>query len=136
MPELERVMQAYYAYIHNILSSEEIDFIAKKVQEHGGLLSYKTSSDGTEIPYELNITWFSALNNTQNEEDLAFQLKRFVASRSIALVLQGVPGIYFHSLIGTPNVIAAVLSNHSNRGINRTVLDADAIANELDDPFL
>jgi sucrose phosphorylase len=122
--------------INNILTHEEINFIVKKVQAHGGLISYKTASDGNEIPYELNITWFSALNYTDNdEEDLAFQVKRFVASRSIALVLQGVPGIYFHSLIGTPNDIAAVLSNHSNRDINRTVLDAEAIVKELEDPL-
>ena len=84
----------------------------------------------------MNITWFSALNYTENdEEDLAFQVKRFVASRSVPLVLQGVPGIYLHSLIGTPNDIAAVLSNHSNRDINRTVLDAEAITKELEDPL-
>jgi glucosylglycerate phosphorylase len=76
------------------------------------------------------------LNYTENDdEDLAFQLKRFVASRSIALVLQGVPGIYFHSLIGTPNDIASVLANHSNRDINRTVLDAEAVTKELEDPL-
>lgn len=122
--------------VNNILSPDEIDFTVKKVQEHGGLISYKTASDGTEIPYELNITWFSALNHTENdEEDLAFQVKRFVASRSIALALQGVPGIYFHSLIGTPNDIAAVLLNHSNRDINRTVLDAEAMIKELEDPL-
>ena len=121
--------------VNNILSPGDIDFIVKKVQEHGGLISYKTASDGAEMPYELNITWFSALNYTENdEEDLAFQIKRFVASRSIALVLQGVPGIYFHSLIGSPNDIAAVLSNHSNRDINRTVLDAEAMIKELEDP--
>ena len=122
--------------VNNILSPEEIDIIVDRVREHGGLISYKTAADGNAIPYELNITWFSALNRTDSDdEDLAFQVKRFVASRSIALVLQGVPGIYFHSLIGTPNDIAAVLSNHSNRDINRTVLDAEAVIRELDDPF-
>lgn len=122
--------------VNSILSPEEIGLIVKKVQDHGGLISYKTDADGIEVPYELNITWFSALNYTENdEEDLAFQIKRFVASRSIALVMQGVPGIYLHSLIGTPNDIAAVLSNQSNRDINRTVLDAEAIKKELEDPL-
>ena len=122
--------------VNNILTSEEIKFIVDKVRRHGGLISYKTASDGSEMPYELNITWFSALNYTENDdEDLAFQVKRFVASRSIALALQGVPGIYLHSLIGTPNDIAAVLSNHSNRDINRTVIDEEAIRKELEDPL-
>jgi len=122
--------------VNNILTTDEIEFIVEKVQEHGGLISYKTAKDGSEIPYELNITWFSALNQTDNdEEDLAFQIKRFVASRSIALVLQGVPGIYLHSLIGTPNDIAAVLENHSKRDINRAVLDAEAVTREMEDPL-
>lgn len=122
--------------VNDILTRNEIEFIVNRVKAHGGLISYKTASDGSEVPYELNITWFSALNRTDSdEEDIAFHVKRFVASRSIALVLQGVPGIYFHSLIGTPNDIAAVLSNHSNRDINRTVLDANAVIKELEDPF-
>lgn len=122
--------------VNNILSPDEIDFIVNKVQKHGGLISYKTAGDGSEIPYELNVTWFSALNDEGNDdEDLSFRVKRFVASRSIALALQGVPGIYFHSLIGTPNDIVSVLSNHSKRDINRTVLDADAISSELEDPL-
>ncbi|MFC1494737.1 sugar phosphorylase [Thermodesulfobacteriota bacterium] len=121
--------------VNNILNQDEIEFIVRKVQKHGGFISYKTAKDGTEIPYELNITWFSALNLVNKyEEDVAFQVKRFVASRSIALVIQGVPGIYFHSLMGSQNDIAAVISNNSKRDINRTVLDAEAIFKELENP--
>lgn len=119
--------------VNNILTPGEIEFIVRKVQKHGGFISYKTAKDGNEIPYELNITWFSALNlENKYEEDITFQVKRFVASRSIALVLQGVPGIYFHGLIGSQNDVAAVISNHSKRDINRTVLDAEAIIKELE----
>lgn len=121
--------------VNNILSPDEIGFIVRKVQKHGGFISYKTAKDGNEIPYELNITWFSALNLVNKyEEDIDFQVKRFVASRSIALVMQGVPGIYFHSLMGTQNDIESVISNNLKRDINRTVLDAEAIIKELEDP--
>ncbi len=122
--------------VNNILSPDDLEFIINRVRAHGGLVTCKTGPDGTDIPYELNITWFSALNRSGNdEEDLAFHVKRFVASRSIALVMQGVPGIYLHSLIGTRNDIAAVLSHHSKRDINRTVLDAEAIIKELGNPL-
>ena len=122
--------------VGNILQKEEIDFVIKRAQEHGGYISCRTGEDGTEIPYEINITWFSALNREDSDNgDIAFQVKRFVASRIIALVLQGVPGIYLHSLIGTKNDIEAVLRTHSKRDINRTVISYSAITKALKDPL-
>ncbi len=121
--------------IKNILPREEIDFIIDKAKEHGGLISYKASEDGGQEPYEINITWFSALNGDRSDEDIAFQVHRFVASRVIGLVLKGVPGIYLHSLIGTQNDIDSVLATHSNREINRTIIDDNLISEALRDPF-
>ncbi len=122
--------------VKGILNKEEIDFVVEKAKEHGGFISYKTGENGTEEPYEINITWFSALNGEDGEEDdIAFQVKRFVASRIIGLVLQGVPGIYLHSLIGSSNDIKAVLATKSKRAINRTVIDGKAINKALKDPF-
>lgn len=120
--------------IQGILSDEEIGAIISRARQHGGYISYKTDQDGNETPYEINITWFSALNHDHNE-DLAFQVKRFVASRIILLVLKGVPGIYLHSLIGTRNDINAVLATNSKRDINRAVIDDEAITKALEDPF-
>ena len=121
--------------VKDILSPEDIDSILDNVRQHGGYISYKTGDDGEEIPYEMNITWFSAINNTNNPDnnDIAYQVKKFVASRSIALVLQGVPGIYLHSLIGTVNDIDAVVSSRANRDINRTIIDEQEISYALGD---
>ena len=121
--------------VNDLLSKEEIDLIIKRAEKHGSLVSYRNSENGEKEPYELNITWYSALNREDDEEDIAFQVKRFVASRVIALVLQGVPGIYLHSMIGTQNDINAVLSTHSNREINRAVIDEAAIYEALKDPL-
>jgi glycosidase len=121
--------------VKDILTPEQIDFIIDNATQHGGYISYKTGDDGKDIPYEINITWFSAINNTTNENnsDIAYQVKKFVASRSIALVLQGVPGIYLHSLIGTENDNEAVLVTKSKRDINRTVIDEQEISFALGD---
>ena len=121
--------------VQEILTPEEIDFIVAKATEHGGLISYKSGPDGREVPYEVNITWYSALNKEDSGDDEAFKVKRFVASRVISLVLQGVPGIYLHSLIGSQNDIEAVLKTESKRAINRTVLDFEAIQTALKDPL-
>ena len=121
--------------VKNILPKEDVDFIIAKAEEHGGYISYKTGPDGTEVPYEINITWFSALNREDSDVDVAFQVRRFVASRVIGLVLQGVPGIYLHSLIGTRNDIEAVMMTQSKRDINRTFIDAHAITKALKNPL-
>ena len=111
--------------VKNILPKEEINFIINKARQHGAFVSYKTGADGAEEPYEINSTWFSALNQENSQEDLALQAKRYVATRSIALVLRGVPGIYFHGLIGTPNNIGDVLKTKTKRDINRQVLNVE-----------
>jgi len=119
-----------------ILEREEIEALVAKAGEHGARISCRTGRDGKDEPYEINATWFSALNREHDrEEDMAFQVKRFVASRVIALVLRGVPGIYLHSLIGTLNDIEAVRATNSNREINRDVIYAPAIEEALEDPL-
>ena len=62
-------------------------------------------------------------------------MRRFVASRIVALIIQGVPGVYLHSLIGTRNDIEAVMSSHASRDINRRVIDEKLINQALKDPL-
>ncbi|WP_022664295.1 alpha-amylase family glycosyl hydrolase [Desulfospira joergensenii] len=119
-----------------ILTDKQIRSLADRALEHGGLISFKTGENGTEEPYEINITWYSALNREDDKnEDTAFQVKRFVASRVIPLLLRGVPAIYLHSLIGTQNDIEAVLRTKSNRDINRRDISRSAITAALADPL-
>ena len=120
--------------VKDILQKDDIDFIIEKAREHGAFISYKTGADSSKEPYEINTTWFSALNHDNSSEDIAFQVKRFVASRSIALVLRGVPGIYFHGLIGTCNDTETVLETKSKRDINRRVIDLKTLNEAQKDP--
>ncbi len=120
--------------VKNILGKEDIDYMIERAKVHGGYISYKTAEDGTEVPYEINITWYSALNLKGSDEDISFQVKRFIASRSTALVIQGVPGIYLHSLFGTHNDHEAVEDTHRKRAVNRTAVDADSIMESMNYP--
>ena len=119
--------------VRNILKKEEINNIIYRAKEHGAFISYKTEKQGKE-PYEINTTWWSAINMDNSNEDISFQVKRFVASRSIALVLRGVPAIYFHGLIGTSNDIDTVLLSKANRDINRRIVDEEELTAFLKDP--
>ena len=119
--------------VKNILKKEEIDRIIHRAKEQGAFISYKSGKDGKE-PYEINTTWWSAINMDNSGEGIAFQVKRFLASRTICLVLRGVPGIYLHGLIGTSNDIDAVLETKSKRDINRRLIDERELIADAENP--
>lgn len=119
--------------VKNILSEDERDYLVERAREHGGLVSYRDKGDGTKEPYELNITWFNALNGEDAADDLDVQVERFVASRAIALALMGVPGIYLPSLFGGRNDQEGVRVTGEARSINRGVLDEKKLFELLGD---
>jgi len=120
--------------VKDLLSHDEIQFIIRRAREHGGYISYKTDKDGLDIPYEINITWFNALCREDGTLHTDLQVDKFIASRAMALALQGVPGIYLHSFFGTHNDIDAVSCPVSKREINRKALDYNTLTKAIDDP--
>jgi sucrose phosphorylase len=117
-----------------LLTDEDVERMMRKVEERGGLASHRSRGDGSSTPYELNVTWYSALNPERAGETVDLQVARFVASRSIALALAGVPGIYLPSLFGTKNDLAAVKAGEGARAINRDTLYVPALTRRLRDP--
>jgi glycosidase len=116
-----------------ILTPEEIDALVARCYRHGGLVSFRATGDGTRSPYELNITWYSALNHERANEPQSLQVDRFMAARSIAFVLKGVPGIFLPSLFGAKNDTAAILAGREARAINRMTMDEEALFVLLED---
>lgn len=119
--------------VKGILSQEEIDLVIQCAKKNGAYISYKTTEQGEE-PYEINTTWWSAINGDNNEEDIDFKVKRYVASRSIAMVLKGVPAIYTHGVVALPNDHRLVKKTGVKRDVNRGIIDPDLFSEELKDP--
>lgn len=117
-----------------ILSDADIDSLVQNALAHGGLISYKHNSDGTQSPYEMNINYFDALSDPQGSEPLSLQADRFMAAQAVMLSLAGVPGIYFHSLFGSRNWAEGVQRTGRSRTINRQKFDFDVLQSELADP--
>jgi sucrose phosphorylase len=116
-----------------ILTAAEIDALVARAAAHGGFVSYRADGEGGQVPYELNVTWYSALNREDAGEAQSLQVDRFLASRAIALALMGVPGVYLPSLFGARNDSAAVLQGSGNRSINRKTIDETALFDALRD---
>ena len=104
--------------LEGLVPTERIEALVRRVEARGGLVSMRQNRDGTESPYELNTTYFSALGSPNGlAPDL--HARKFLASQGFMLALQGIPGIYFHSLVATPNDRQGVEQTGHYRAINR-----------------
>jgi len=115
--------------IKDILTDDEVDQIVSVVQENGGLVSYRAEADGSQTPYELNCSYIDAV--TSPKEEQAIRVKRMLVTQAAVLAMPGVPGIYFHSLVGSQNYHEGVKHSGVNRSINREKYNIDWLENEL-----
>jgi sucrose phosphorylase len=116
--------------LEGILTPEEIDRLIEVVKDNGGQVSYKRNPDGSDSPYELNITYVDAILADRESS----RAEKFLASQAIQYVLPGVPATYIHSLLGSRNWLAGAKQTGRARTINREKLDVEAVVSELNDP--
>ncbi|MCY62406.1 alpha-amylase [Listeria monocytogenes serotype 4c] len=115
-----------------ILSDEEINSLVQKAVQNGGQVSYKDNADGTQSVYELNINYGEALQNPGEDTTEELVTKKIIAAHSILLTLQGVPAIYYHSLLGSKNDLVGYEESGINRRINREKLEKNQLVHELE----
>ncbi|MAI73849.1 MAG: sugar phosphorylase [Rhodopirellula sp.] len=108
--------------LEGIVSQERVERLATIVRSHGGRVSTRRQSDGTDSPYELNITYLEAVADSSKVEPQDHS-RCFLATQAIMLSLPGIPAVYFHSLVGSPNDLGAVSETGQNRRINRHKYD-------------
>lgn len=116
-----------------LLSEEDQQQVISTVQSFGGLVSTRRLAEGGERVYELNISFFDALQGTVTGPD-GHQIARFLCSQTIAMGIEGIPAIYIHSLLATPNDLEGVRQTGRNRSINRHRWDAQRVESLLEDP--
>lgn len=116
-----------------LLSEEEYLQMLEAMQKFGGQISMRQKSDGTQSPYEINISLFDALKGTVKGED-QWQIERFICAQTIMMSLEGIPAFYIHSLLATPNDYANVAKTGHKRSINRHKWDCEKLEQLLVDP--
>jgi sucrose phosphorylase len=112
-----------------ILTDEERKFLVDTTLRNGGEVSYRNNGDGTVSPYELNINYQDALASVDDSDET--RVKRFMAAETILLSLQGLPGIYIHSLLGSRNDYYGKNTSKIPRRINREKLDLGYLEESL-----
>lgn len=114
--------------VQELLTQQEIEMLVEKTLSHGGLVSYRRSEDG-EKPYELNCSYIDILSHP--DDDITLRAKRMLVTQAVMLAMPGVPGIYFHSLVGSHNYPEGVTLSGNNRSINRQKFNYDYLEEKL-----
>lgn len=119
--------------LEGIVPDERVQQLADIVRKHGGRVNTRSKPDGTDSPYELNITYLEAVADSSSVSP-ADHARRFLATQAIMLAMQGMPAVYFHSLVGSPNDQEGVESSGQNRRINRHKYERGDLETALADP--
>ncbi len=115
-----------------IIPSSRLEEMVGQMKAFGGYVNTKSNPDGSESPYEINISWFDAMKGTHEGPD-NHQVERFLCSQTIMMSLRGIPGFYIHSLLATENDHQEVARTGQNRSINRKTWDYDQLIERLND---
>ena len=102
--------------VDNLLNTEQVTAMTERVRRNGGQVSNRLVN-GTEVPYEMNITFCQAL--TGPHEPVGKAIARMRSSHALLLALAGIPGIYFNSIVGSPNWDEGFAETGRNRTLNR-----------------
>lgn len=115
-----------------LLSDAEIASLITTMQQFGGAISWRAGENETKKPYEINISLFDALQGTTKGKD-KWHIERFICAHAIMFALEGIPGIYIHSLLATGNDTEAMSQTGQNRAINRKSLSYTNITAQIAD---
>jgi sucrose phosphorylase len=114
--------------VSDILTEDEIDFLVNQTIEHGGLISYRDTPQGQK-PYELNSSYIDILSSPDDDDNL--RMKRMLLTQALVLAMPGVPGIYFHSLVGSKSYHEGVKFTGIKRSINREKFNVNILEDKI-----
>ena len=111
-----------------LLDDAEVDKLVANTESHGGLVSYRNTPEGKK-PYELNCSFIDILSHP--DDNNVIRAKRMLLAQAATLAMPGVPGIYFHSLVGSRNYHEGVNLTGINRTINREKCNYNRLVEKL-----
>jgi len=112
--------------LEGLVPAERLLGVAETVRTRGGRISTRHGSDGRDLPYELNATYYDAVTDPASR-DADLQVQRYLGSQALMLALRGIPAVYLPSLFGAGNDEAGVQQSGLPRRINRRKLARDEL---------
>jgi len=118
--------------LKGLISQDRLKNLLINCELRGGLISHRTMPSGEEEPYELNISWWSAMKDS-GVNPSNFQLERFLLSQLFIMSLQGIPAFYVQALLASENNIESYRKTGQRRDLNRERFDANDLLVSLKD---
>jgi sucrose phosphorylase len=114
--------------LEGLMPEADIGRLIDIVHDRGGFASMRSTPDGEERAYELNIALFSAFGSDEENIDA------YVGAHQLLMAYQGVPGLYLNALLGRSNDYQHMEMTGRTRSINRGSWTLEALNEALGDP--
>ena len=112
--------------LEGIMDDNRVHNLLVESEKRGGLVSHRRLSNGEDQPYELNISWWSAMSH-DGSDITQFQFERFLLSQVFTLSLKGVPAFYLPSILASPNDLKTFKRTGQRRDLNREKFEANKL---------
>ena len=90
--------------LEGLMNEQRIKALLINCEKRGGLVSHRRLSNGEDKPYELNISWWSAMEDSGRDTN-RYQFERFILTQLLVMALKGVPAFYLPALLASENDI-------------------------------
>jgi len=118
--------------LEGLMKEERIKELLINCEKRGGLISHRRLFNGEDKPYELNISWWSAMEDSSRDSK-RFQQERFIFSQLLVMALKGVPAFYLPAILGSENDIKRFSKTGERRDLNREKFSFNKLLIQLDD---
>ncbi len=119
--------------LEGLMNEQRIKDLLINCEKRGGLVSHRRLSNGEDKPYELNISWWSAMEDSSRDSN-RFQFERFILTQLLVIALKGVPAFYLPALLASENDIKSFSMTGQRRDLNREKFKSDNLLSVLNNP--
>ena len=116
--------------LEGLMNEQRIKNLLINCEKRGGLVSHRRLSNGDDKPYELNISWWSAMEDTSRDTN-RFQFERFILTQLLVMSLKGVPAFYLPALLASENDIKSFSMTGQRRDLNREKFKSENLISVL-----
>ncbi|WP_036917340.1 MULTISPECIES: alpha-amylase family glycosyl hydrolase [unclassified Prochlorococcus] len=118
--------------LEGIMDQNRLHNLLIACEKRGGLISHRRMPNGEDIPYELNISWWSAMADTGINATY-LQFERFLLSQLFVMALKGVPAFYLQAVLASENDVNSFVKSGERRDLNRERFNFESLDNVLKD---
>ena len=119
--------------LEGLMNEQRIKDLLINCEKRGGLVSHRRLANGEDKPYELNISWWSAMEDPGRDSN-RFQYERFLLSQLLVMSLKGVPAFYLPALLASENDIKSFSMTGQRRDLNREKFKSEKLAAVFNNP--